>query len=105
MTQHNLDFSLSRLRPAKSPAGQFFRADPQPASVPHEQLQPVALCITKQEHMATERRALQAIAHQTIQAFESFAHIGRSHRKIDPRRWTEAKHSRSSLTPVSGAVS
>jgi hypothetical protein len=48
--------------------------------------------ITKQKYVTAERRALQSIARQTIQTFESFAHVGRSHGQINPCRRTEAKH-------------
>ena len=48
--------------------------------------------IAEEKNMATQGFALQPIAHQPEQAFESFAHVGSSHRQIDSRRGTEAEH-------------
>ena len=42
--------------------------------------------------MTTHRIVAQLIAHHSVQAFESFAHIDRFHREINLGRQSQAEH-------------
>src|ERR1700745_108675 len=67
-----------------------------------QELQPIAPRIGEQEDMAALRIAGQAVAHQTVQTIESFAHVRGSGGYVDPRRWPKSEH-RPTPCPISAA--
>ncbi len=51
-------------------------ADPEPASIPDENVQPIALAVAEQEQLPAQRPTRQSTPNQTIQPFELLAHVG-----------------------------
>src|SRR5271157_6570083 len=92
LTQHDFAAPVTRLRPAKASFLETLRAHPQTAAVPEQNLQPVALRIHEQKHMAAQRVALQLIPYDPIQPVEALAHVCGSRRQIDARRRPKAEH-------------
>jgi hypothetical protein len=66
--------------------------DPESASIPDEDLQPVALGVAEQKQVPTKRLTRQSIPDQTVQPFEPLPHVSDSRGQIDPCGWTQAKH-------------
>ncbi len=92
VAQHDFLHRAVSLRPTKSPAVQFFRTYPKPASVIDDQLQAIAPRICEQKNMAARRIAFQPVAHQTVKTVESLAHIGGASSHVNPRRRSEPEH-------------
>ncbi len=92
MTQHDLALRITGLRPGETPFLQPLGTDPEPASVPDEDLQPIALAVAEQEQVPAERLTRQPVSNQTVQPFEPLAHVSDSGGQIDPCGWTQSKH-------------
>src|SRR5208282_1452601 len=83
---------IARLRPGETPFLHPLGTDPESASIPDEDLQPIALSVTEQKQVPAKRLTRQSIPDQTVQPFEPLAHVGDSGGQIDPRGWTQSKH-------------
>ena|SRR5579871_966108 len=83
---------IARLRPGETPFLQPLGTDPESASVPDEDLQPIALAVAEQEEVPAERLTQQSIPNQTVQPFEPLAHVGDPGGQIDPCSWAQSKH-------------
>jgi len=70
VTQDDLALSITGLRPGETPFLQPLGADPESASIPDEDLQPIALAVAEQEQVSAQRFARQSIPNQTVQPFE-----------------------------------
>ncbi len=92
MTQDDLALPIAGLRPGETPFLQPLGTDPESASIPDEDLQPIALGVAEQEQVPAQRLTRQSIPNQTIQPFEPLAHVGDPGGQIDPRGWTQSKH-------------
>jgi len=62
------------------------------ASVPDEDLQPIALGVAEQKKVPAQGFARQSIPDQTVQALEPLAHVGHPGGQIDPCSWAQSKH-------------
>jgi len=62
------------------------------ASIPDEDLQPIALRVAEQEQVPAQGLARQSIPDQTVQPFEPLAPVGDPGGQIDPCGWTQSKH-------------
>ena len=67
MTQYDLALSIAGLRPGETPFLQPLGTDPESASVPDEDLQPIALAVAEQEQVPAQRLTRQIIADETVQ--------------------------------------
>ena len=65
VTQDDLALRVTGLRPGKTPFLQPLGTDPESASVPDEDLQPIALAVAEQEQVPAQRLTGQAIADET----------------------------------------
>ena len=92
MTQYYLALCVASPRPVKAPLLKLFRAHPQAGHIPEKDLQPIVLCVGEQEKVAAQGVAQQLIAHQTIQAIETFAHVGCARRHVDSRCRAHPEH-------------
>ncbi len=92
VTQDDLALRITALRPGETPFLQPLGADPESASIPDEDLQPIALGIAKQEQVPAKRLTRQSIADETVQPLEPFAHVGDPGGQIDPCSWAQSKH-------------
>jgi len=92
VTQDDLALRITGLRPGETPFLQPLGADPESASVPDEDLQPIALGVAEQEKMPAQRLTRQSIPNQTVEPFETLAHIGDAGGQIDPCGWAQSKH-------------
>ena len=100
MTQYDLALSIAGLRPGETPFLQPLGTDPESASVPDEDFQPIALAVAEQEQVPAQRLTRQAIADETVQPLEPLAHVGDSRSQIDPCGWAQSKHG---LRPLQNA--
>ena len=100
MTQDDPALNIAGLRPGEASFLQLLGTDPESASIPDEDLQPIALGVAEQEKMSTQRLARQSIPDQSVQAFEPLAHVGHSRSQIDPCGWTQSEHG---LRPLQNA--
>jgi hypothetical protein len=100
VTQYDLALSIAGLRPGETPFLQPLGTDPESASVPDEDLQPVALGVAEQEKVSAQRLARQSIPNQTVQPLEPLAHVGHSGGQIDPCSCAQSKHG---LRPLQNA--
>ena len=66
--------------------------EPEPASIPDEDLQPIALAVTEQEQVPAQRLTRQSIPDQSLQPLEPLAHVGDSGSQIDPCGRAQSKH-------------
>lgn len=92
VTQDDLALCITGLRPGETASLQPLGTDPESASVPDKDLQPIALAVAEQEQVPAQWLTRQPIADQTVQSFESFAHVGDSRSQIDPCGWAQSKH-------------
>ena len=92
MTQDDLALRIAGSRPGEAPFLQPLGTDPESASVPNEDLQPIALAVAEQEQVPAKRLTRQTIPDQTVQPLEPLAHVGDSGSQIDPCGWTQSKH-------------
>src|ERR1022692_1283643 len=92
VTQGDLALRITGLRPGETPFLQPLGTDPESASVPDEDLQPIALAVAEQEQVPAQRLARQSIPNQTVQPFEPLAHVGDPGGQIDPCSWAQSKH-------------
>ncbi len=92
MTQDDLALRVAGLRPGETPFLQPLGTDPESASVPDEDLQPITLAVAEQEQVPAQRIARQSIPDQTVQPFEPLAHVGDPGGQIDLCSWTQSKH-------------
>ena len=92
MTQDDLALRITGLRPGETPFLQPLGTDPESASVPDEDLQPIALAVAEQEQVPAQRLTRQSIPNQSVQPFEPLAHVGDPGGQIDPCGWTQSKH-------------
>src|ERR1700687_1923594 len=92
VTQYDLALRITGLRPGETPFLQPLGTDPEAASVPDEDLQPIALAVAEQEQMPAQRVTRQSIADETVQPLEPLAHVGDSGSQIDPCGWPQSKH-------------
>lgn len=92
MTQDDLALRIPGLRPGETPFLQPLGTDPESASVPDEDLQPIALAVAEQEQVPAQRLTRQTIADETVQPFEPLAHVGDPGGQIDPCSWAQSKH-------------
>jgi hypothetical protein len=92
VTQDDLDLRIAGFRPGETPFLQPLGADPETASVPDEDLQPIALAVAEQEQVPAQRLTRQSIPDQSVQPLEPLAHVGDSGSQIDPCGWTQSKH-------------
>src|ERR1019366_540810 len=88
----DLALRITGLRPGETPFLQPLGTDPESASVPHEDLQPITLAVAEQEQVPAQRLTRQTIADETVQPLEPLAHVGDSGRQIDPCSWAQSKH-------------
>ena len=70
MTQDDLALRIAGLRPGETPFLQPLGTDPESASVPDEDLQPIALAVAEQEQVPAQRLTGQTIADETVQPLE-----------------------------------
>ena len=75
-------------RPFLQPLG----TNPESASVPDEDLQPIALAVAELEQVPAQRLTRQSIPDQTLQPFEPLVHVGEPSDQIDPCSWAQSKH-------------
>ena len=92
MTQDDLTVRIPGLRPGETPFLQPLGTDPESASVPDEDLQPIALAVAEQEQVPAQRLTRQSIPDQTVQPFEPLAHVGDPGGQINPCSWAQSKH-------------
>src|ERR1022692_5207716 len=92
-----LALRIPELRPGETPFLQPLGTDPESASVPDENLQPIALAVAEQKQVPAQRLTRQSVSDQTVQPFEPLAHVGDSGGQIDPCGWTQSKHGLHSL--------
>jgi len=92
VTQDDLALRIAGLRPGETPFLQPLGTDPESASVPDEDLQPIALAVAEQEQVPAQRLTRQSIPNQTVQPFEPLAHVGDPGGQIDPCGWAQSKH-------------
>ena len=92
VTQDDLALHISGLRPGETSLFQSLGTDPESASVPDEDLQPIALAVAEQEQVPAQRLTRQTIADETVQPFEPLAHVGDPGGQIDPCSWAQSKH-------------
>ena len=92
VTQDDLALRIAGFRPGETPFLQPLGADPETASVPDEDLQPIALAVAEQEQVPAQRLTRQSIPDQSVQPLEPLAHVGDSGSQIDPCGWTQSKH-------------
>ena len=92
VTQDDLALRITGLRPGETPFLQPLGTDPESASVPDEDLQPIALAVAEQEQVPAQRLTRQSIADQTVQPLEPLAHVGDPGGQIDPCGWAQSKH-------------
>ncbi len=92
MTEDDLALRITGLRPGETPFFQPLGTDPESASVPDENLQPIALGIAEQEQMPAKRLTRQSVSDKTVQPLEPLAHVGDSRSQIDPCGWAQSKH-------------
>ena len=92
MAQDDLALRITGLRPGETPLLQPFGTDPESASVPDEDLQPITLAVAEQEQVPAERVTRQSISHHTEQPLEPLAHVSDPGGQIDPCGWAQSKH-------------
>src|SRR5271163_1949798 len=92
VTQDDLALRITGLRPGETPFLQPLGTDPESASVPDEDLQPIALGVAEQKQVPAQGLAGQSIPDQTVQPLEPLAHVGDSGGQIDPCGWAQSKH-------------
>ena len=92
MTQYDLAMGIARLRPGETPFLQPLGTDPESASVPDEDLQPIAPGVAEQKQVPAKRLTRQSVSDQTVQPLEPLAHVGDSGGQIDPCGWAQSKH-------------
>src|ERR1035441_6725075 len=92
VTQDDLALRITGLRPGETPFLQPLGTDPESASVPDEDLQPIALAVAEQEKVPAQRLTRQSIPNQTVQPFEPLAHVGDPGGQIHPCSWAQSKH-------------
>ena len=92
MTQDDLAMRIAGLRPREAPFLQPLGTDPESATIPDEDLQPIALAVAEQEQVSAQRLTRQSIPNQTVQPLEPLAHVGDPGGQIDPCGWTQSKH-------------
>src|ERR1035438_7032359 len=92
VTQDDLALPIAGFRPGETPFLQPLGTDPEPASIPDEDLQPIALGIAEQEQVPAQRLTRQLIPDQSVQPLEPLAHVGDSGSQIDPCGWAQSKH-------------
>jgi hypothetical protein len=90
VTQYDLALRIAGLRPGETSFLQPLGTDPESATIPDEDLQPIALGIAEQEEVPAQRLARQSIPDQTVQPFEPLAHVGDSSGQIDACGWTQS---------------
>ena len=90
--QDDLTLRIPGLRPGETPFLQPLGTDPESASVPDEDFQPIALAVAEQEQVPAKRLARQTIADQTVQPLEPLAHVGDPGGQIDSCGWAQSKH-------------
>src|SRR5450432_2496888 len=76
---------FASFRPPEASLLQALGAYPEPAAIPEEQFQPIALRVGKHEDVPAQRVARQTVADQTVESLKSLAHVRRSGSKIDTR--------------------
>src|SRR5260370_5927244 len=91
-TADDLALPIAGFRPGETPFLQPIGTDPEPASIPDEDLQPIALGIAEQEQVPAQRLTRQSTPDQSVQPLEPLAHVGDSGSQIDPCGWTQSKH-------------
>src|SRR4051794_8390120 len=84
-TQRHCAATLSTFRPAEASSFQPLRADPQPAAVKVEHLDPVSGAVTEHEEMSAEGIGSADGLRQRKEPFKAFAHVGCSCGQINPR--------------------
>jgi hypothetical protein len=92
VSQYYLALRIAGLRPGETPFLQPLGTDPKSASVPDQNLQPIALAVAEKEKVPAQRLTRQSVSNQTVQPFEPFAHVGDPGGQIDPCSWTQSKH-------------
>jgi len=92
---------MTGLRPDEIPFLQPLDTDPESASIPDQNLQPIALAVAEQEEVSAQRFTRQSIPKQTVQLFEPLAHVGNLAGQIDPCGWAKSKHD---LRPLQDAA-
>src|SRR6516225_7831171 len=98
---HDYTASLLRAGPAKTTLLQSLGANPQPAAIPHQNLQAASCAIREQEQMTAQRILAQTIANQPVQTVESLAHVHPFDGDVDLRCRAQAKHHAFSATRIS----
>jgi hypothetical protein len=84
-------FALGR-GPAKAALLQTFRAYPEAAAVPEQELEAVALRVGEEKDVAAQRVAGQPVAHQSEEAFEALAHVRGARSQIDTCGASDTEH-------------
>jgi len=88
-------------RPAESAFLQTFGAYPEAAAIPEEKLQAIALRVGEQKDVAAERVAGQAVAHESEESFEAFAHVGGAGGEIEACGGSDTEHGQTSSAATS----
>jgi len=92
VTQDDFALRITGLWPGETPFLQPLGTDPESASIPDKDFQPIALGVTEQEQVSAQRVAQQSIAHKAVEPLEPLAHVGDAGGQIDPCGWTQSKH-------------
>jgi len=92
VTQYDLALRIAGWRPGEASFLQPLGTDPESASVPHDDLQPIALAVAEQEQVPAQRLTRQTIADETVQPLEPLAHVGDPGGQIDSCGWSQPKH-------------
>src|ERR1700683_2667584 len=72
----DLALRITGLRPGETPFLQPLGTDPESASVPDEDLQPITQAVAEQEQVPSQGLTRQSIPDLTVQPLESLAHVG-----------------------------
>ena len=97
VTQDDLALRIAGLRPGEPTFLQPLGTDPESASIPDEDLQPIALAVAEQEQVPAQRLTRQTIADEAVKPLEPLAHVCYSCSQIDPCGWAQSKHALHSL--------
>jgi len=75
VTQYDLALRIAGLRPRESPFLQPLSTDPESATIPDEDLQPIALSIAEQKQVPAQRLARQSVPDQRSSALTSRSNV------------------------------
>jgi len=73
----------------KRPFSNLLGTNPESATIPDEDFQPIALGFAEQEQVPAQWVVRPSIPDQTVQPFEPLAHVGDSSGQMDACGWTQ----------------